>query len=92
MKADQDLKAPARYLVRSKYDSLGKITLCSRPIFVAHYTGDDLVPFAQGQRLLAAANEPKEFFSMSGHRHDEGPKPDFYPALGRILAAHAPLE
>jgi uncharacterized protein len=84
--------APARYLVRSKYDSLGKIGQCSRPVFVAHYSGDDLVPFSQGQRLFLAANEPKEFFPMSGHRHDEGPMPDFYPALRSFLAAQAPIE
>ena len=84
--------APARYLVRSRFDSLTKITQCSRPVFVAHYADDSLVPFPQGERLYSAVCGPKEFFAMHGHDHDEAPAPGFYPALRRFLAAQAPLD
>jgi uncharacterized protein len=84
--------APARYLVRTKYDNLDKIARCTRPVFIAHFTGDNLVPFSQSERLFSGANEPKSFFPMRGGYHHESPTPDFYPALRRFLAQHAPIQ
>jgi fermentation-respiration switch protein FrsA (DUF1100 family) len=78
-------------LVPNLFDSLAKIPRCPRPHFVAHGTADRLVPFAQGQRLFAAANEPKEFFPLEGYDHHHTPGPAFYARLRDFLARYAPL-
>jgi pimeloyl-ACP methyl ester carboxylesterase len=76
---------PARWLVRNQFRSVEKIRNCPGPIFMAHGTDDWLIPFAQGQRLFAAANGPKEFFTMTGLGH-EPPSPDFYIRCMKFLA------
>ncbi|HEX5272624.1 MAG TPA: alpha/beta hydrolase [Gemmataceae bacterium] len=78
---------PGRWLVRNRFDNLTRIGACRRPVFIAHGTADDLVPFAQGQRLFAAANEPKQFLPMEGLTHQDAPAPEFDEALARFLAA-----
>jgi fermentation-respiration switch protein FrsA (DUF1100 family) len=76
---------PARWLVRSRFDNLAKIGKVKQPVFQAHGTADRLIPFAQGQRLFAAANERKCFFPMDGYDHNNSPGPDFYAALRKFL-------
>jgi fermentation-respiration switch protein FrsA (DUF1100 family) len=76
---------PARWLVRSRFDSLAKIRHVTRPVFIAHGNCDTLVPFAQGQRLFEAANDPKCFFPMTGCGHNDRPGPEFFHALAGFL-------
>jgi uncharacterized protein len=76
---------PARWLVRNQFRSVEKIRNCRGPVFLAHGTDDWLIPFAQGQRLFAAANGPKEFFTMTGLGH-EPPSQDFYVRCMKFLA------
>jgi hypothetical protein len=74
-----------RRLVSNRFDNLAKIGRCHRPVFIAHGTADRFVPFAQGQRLFAAANEPKQFFPMPGYDHVHTPGPDFYAQFRTFL-------
>jgi fermentation-respiration switch protein FrsA (DUF1100 family) len=76
---------PGRYLVRNRYDNVGKIATLHRPVLIAHGTADELVPFRQGEELFAAANEPKQFFRIEGGPHDESPGPAFEEAVRRFL-------
>jgi hypothetical protein len=76
---------PARWLLRNRFDNMGEIRTCRRPVFIAHGTADRVVPFAHGERLFAAANEPKEFFAMLGHDHNNTPPPEFYEKLRQFL-------
>jgi fermentation-respiration switch protein FrsA (DUF1100 family) len=76
---------PARWLVRNRFDNLAKIGQCPRPIFIAHGTLDGLIPLAQGERLFAAAPEPKRFLAMEGCDHDHTGSPEFYTLLRRFL-------
>jgi fermentation-respiration switch protein FrsA (DUF1100 family) len=76
---------PARWLLRTRFENVGTIRTCRRPVFIAHGTADRLVPFAQGERLFAAANEPKEFYPMPGHDHNHTPPPEFYEQLRQFL-------
>ena len=81
---------PAKQLMRTRFDNLGKIGRCNRPVFIAHGPLDDVVPFSQGQELLAAANSPKEFLQMDGFGHHL-PKSDiFVTSLARFLEQQAP--
>jgi fermentation-respiration switch protein FrsA (DUF1100 family) len=76
---------PARWLVRTQFNNLARIKLCTRPVFIAHGTHDSLVPFSQAERLAEAANEPKQFFPMEGYDHNHTPGSDFYTALADFL-------
>jgi fermentation-respiration switch protein FrsA (DUF1100 family) len=76
---------PVRWLMRNRYESLAKIGRCKRPVFVAHGTADELIPFAHGERLFAAANEPKRFLAMPGIDHNGGWSAGFLPALKGFL-------
>jgi fermentation-respiration switch protein FrsA (DUF1100 family) len=76
---------PGRWLVRNQFDSLRKIASCPGPVFIAHGTEDQLVPYAQGERLFAAAQEPKRFLPLPGFRHHDAPPRSFFPALRAFL-------
>jgi fermentation-respiration switch protein FrsA (DUF1100 family) len=77
---------PARWLMRNRFDNLAKIGSCRRPIFIAHGTADGLIPFALGERLFAAANEPRCFHRMDGFDHNTALDLAFFAALRRFLA------
>jgi len=78
---------PVRWLIRNRFENLAKIGKCRKPLFIAHGTADSLIPFAHGERLFAAASEPKLFFPMQGYDHNHAPGPEFYRALSEFLAA-----
>ncbi len=58
-------------LAGSRFDSLARLPLVRVPIFVAHGDADELVPFALGETLYAAASEPKQFFRAAGAGHND---------------------
>ncbi|MFQ6671904.1 MAG: alpha/beta hydrolase [Candidatus Tectimicrobiota bacterium] len=62
---------PVRSLLSTQYDSLAKIGTIHLPLLVLHGTADEIVPFAQGQELFEAANEPKRFYAIDGARHND---------------------
>ena len=82
---------PARWLVHNQFNSLAKIAACSCPVFVAHATGDAVVPFEEGRRLFDAAPGRKQFLAMDGHPHRDFPNDAFYAALRRFLAENTAL-
>jgi fermentation-respiration switch protein FrsA (DUF1100 family) len=81
---------PARW-VHDRFNSLARIGRCRGPVFMAHGTADRLVPFAQAQRLFAAAPEPKEFLPLEGYDHQHTPGPEFYARLRSFLQRTAGL-
>ena len=58
-------------LVGSAFDTLARIRKLSVPIFIAHGDQDEIVPFELGERLFAAAREPKYFFRAAGAHHND---------------------
>ena len=62
---------PLAALVGDRFDSLARIGTLSVPVFVAHGDGDEVVPFALGERLFAAAREPKRFLRIKGAHHND---------------------
>lgn len=82
---------PARWLIRNRFDSLAKIGRCRQPIFMAHGSADTLVPYTQGERLFAAAPQPKQFFGMKGLGHNDPLPPEFHAALLEFLAKKAAI-
>jgi fermentation-respiration switch protein FrsA (DUF1100 family) len=77
---------PVRWLMRNRFDSLAKIGKCRQPVFIAHGTTDNLVPFVLGERLYAAANAPKQFFPMDACGHNDHPPAELFVALRQFLA------
>jgi len=62
---------PVRWLSRIHYDSLARIKAgMPTPLLVAHSPGDEIVPYAHGKRLYAAAAGPKQFLELEG-AHNE---------------------
>ena len=79
----------AGYLFRTRWDSLGKIGGLRAPLLVIHGEADEVVPFAQGQALFAAAPEPKTFLTLRGSRHYdlEAAWPEYWAAWRTFLAS-----
>jgi len=79
---------PVRYLIRTRLDSLSKIAKYHGPVLISHGDCDTIVPFAHGQRLFKAANEPKEFAAMTGCDHNDPRTPEYYRSLAEFLDRH----
>lgn len=62
---------PVRWLCRFRYNTLERMKAIRCPVLVAHGREDEMIPFVFGQRLFAAAREPKEFFELRGS-HNTG--------------------
>src|SRR5262249_13382155 len=80
---------PSRYLVHNRMDNEAKIGLVRCPVLITHGTADSVVPFRQGERLFAAAREPKRFIPLEGHGHGPPNKPDCFEAVRLFLAQTA---
>ncbi|MFQ5588603.1 MAG: alpha/beta hydrolase [Nitrospiria bacterium] len=61
---------PFKGRIKTKYDSLGKIKDVHTPLLIMHGDQDKTIPFAHGQRLFEAANDPKTFHTISGADHN----------------------
>ncbi|HKU38950.1 MAG TPA: alpha/beta hydrolase [Polyangiales bacterium] len=70
---------PTRWMVRTRFDNLDKIGRVRAPKLFVHSRTDEVIPFEMGQRLFAAAAEPKAavWLEHSGHNDmfvmDEAP-------------------
>jgi uncharacterized protein len=76
---------PLRSLMRNQLDSHAKIGNYSGPLLQTHGDADYVIPFEQGRKLFAAANEPKEFIPVPGGGHNDPPSREFLAALNRFL-------
>ena len=57
---------PVRVISRQRFDNIEKIGQVAMPKLMMHASDDDIVPFAHGQRLFAAARAPKEWVALKG--------------------------
>ncbi len=62
---------PVSWLVRQKFDNAAMIPTVKMPVFVLHGDADEIVPFAQGQKVFALAPEPKRFHRIAGSGHND---------------------
>jgi fermentation-respiration switch protein FrsA (DUF1100 family) len=60
-----------RFLVRTRMDSLSKISRVACPKLFIHGTDDEIVPFAFGRRLYESAPAPKDYFEVPGAMHND---------------------
>lgn len=61
---------PTRLLCRFRYNTLQRLRSIHCPVLVAHSRQDEMIPFAMGERLYQAANEPKTFVELTGGHND----------------------
>ncbi|MGH6958853.1 MAG: alpha/beta hydrolase [Dongiaceae bacterium] len=77
--------------LRNRFDSIAKIGRIAAPKLILHGDADDLVPFAQGERLFAAAREPKRFVRLEGAMHNDVllvRGAEYFGAVDDFLRAH----
>jgi len=78
----------AGLLAGSGFDSLRRISGVRVPLLVAHGDEDEVVPYALGQALFAAAGEPKRFLRLPGaHHNDAFEQPRLLDAVAAFAAA-----
>jgi uncharacterized protein len=61
---------PVRLLMQDQFRSKDHIAAVTAPLLVLHGTKDRVIPFALGQDLFAAANEPKQFIALAEAGHE----------------------
>lgn len=59
------------WFLRTKYESLHKISEIRVPLLILHGDRDEVVPIEQAHRLFAAANEPKRLYVIRGASHND---------------------
>ncbi|MFH1263641.1 MAG: alpha/beta hydrolase [Pseudomonadota bacterium] len=65
-------------IVPDQFPSLARIPKIRSKFLIVHGNHDEIAPFSMGERLFAAANEPKSFFPVPGAGHN-----DVYVVSGR---------
>ena len=75
----------AARIMTNHFDSISKISLYHGPLLQCHGDADRVVPYALGEKLFAAANQPKEFIRIPGGGHNGPPSPEYYAALRRFV-------
>jgi len=78
---------PVHWLVRNKYNTLSKMPRIHIPVLIFHSRDDEVINFSHSQRLLAAANEPKQFVELHGGHNDafEVSAPTYRAALSKFF-------
>ena len=61
--------APAKWLLRDRFESIGRIDRVNAPLLILHGEADALIPVAFAKKLFAAAMEPKEAHFLPGGGH-----------------------
>ncbi|MBI2911760.1 MAG: alpha/beta hydrolase [Chloroflexi bacterium] len=82
-------------LLRTRYDSLGKIPRLTAPVLVVVGEADDVVSPNQGRLLFERAPEPKRWHSVPGAGHNDTPLVGgaaYYGALRTFLAEFSRLD
>ena len=60
-----------KFMIRTRMNSLAKISTISCPKLFIHSKADRVVPYALGRKLYEAAPEPKRFHEILGAGHNE---------------------
>ncbi len=82
---------PVRWIMRNQFRSIDKIVNVRTPILIAQADEDRIIPFAHGEALFQAANEPKTFVRLVGQDHNDSLGSDFYDEVRRFLQLESRL-
>ncbi len=67
---------PVRWLMKDQFRSSERIAAIRAPLLVIHGTADPVMPIRFGERLFAAAAEPKAFLRVEGAGHQPMDRPE----------------
>ena len=76
---------PVRLFLSDRLDSAGKIGAYRGPLLQTHGDADSIVPYRLGEKLFAAANEPKRLVTVPGGDHNDPPSALYFNALDEFL-------
>lgn len=76
---------PVAFLMKDKFLSRERIKAVHMPVLIAHGDKDSVIPFTEGERLFALANEPKVFVRMHGSEHNTLTRDGVYPYYWKFL-------
>ena len=62
---------PVSWLMQDRFESVKKISAVQSPLLIIHGTADTVVPFQFGEKLFAAANNPKQTHIVPGGQHND---------------------
>ena len=81
---------PVRLISRYRYDTLAHLRNYRGPVLIAHSRDDEIVPFAHGERLIAAAPGKKSMLEMRGGHNDSFlfAQSSWVRTVGDFLAHH----
>lgn len=74
-----------RWLVRDPFDSVARLAAFDGPVLVTHGRRDEVIPFAQGQSLAAAARQVTSRWYDCGHNDCPYDGADYLALLGGFL-------
>jgi uncharacterized protein len=57
--------------IGTRFDTAARLDRLHVPLLVAHGDDDEIVPYELGERLFAAAGEPKQFIRVPGATHND---------------------
>jgi len=83
---------PARLVVRSRFDSLGRVGGLRVPLLMLHGDRDEIVPFRQGRAVFDAAPEPKTWYTIQGAGHNDTfsvGEADYFQTFSAFCYEHA---
>ena len=81
---------PVSPFLRTRYDTLSKISKVAAPVLIVHSREDEIVPFEQGMAIFEAAREPKALIELR-FGHNEGfilTGPAYTDGLDAFLTEH----
>ena len=76
---------PVRLLMQTRLDAAGKIVAYRGPLLQSHSKADRTIPYQLGRQLHDAANEPKQFFTITERDHNDPQPREFYEQLVAFL-------
>jgi fermentation-respiration switch protein FrsA (DUF1100 family) len=79
---------PVSLLMKDQFRSDARIGKVRAPVLIMHGVRDRVVPFRLGERLYAAANEPKAFVRFPDGDHEDLDRYDHLAAARKFLSQH----
>jgi hypothetical protein len=79
-------------VLRYNFDTVGRVKGSNSPLLVIHSEDDEMIPFHLGERIYAAASEPKQLLRLRGG-HNLGftqSQPEYERGIGEFLSRHVP--
>jgi hypothetical protein len=78
---------PVRWMLLDRFETRARVAGVEAPLLVVHGDRDEVIPFAQGAAVFAAAREPKRFVRIAGGRHNDLWERGAGEAIARFAAA-----